>query len=217
MVGEIATILQAISVILACWAVIAGIDAWKREFVGKRKIEIAEQTLAKFFEVKDAIRFIRNPFARIDEGKSRKRSSGESEDESDALDQGYVAIERLQTKEGAFADFNALKYRFMASFGPENESIFGEVFKIVNSIRAATRTLARHYWNQGNRIAQSDAYEKRLQEMSRFERIIWDHGEADDDIMLKLAEVQKKLEEVTKPCFEEQMASYNLLTRKWKW
>jgi hypothetical protein len=60
---ELATIAQAVAVISACWAIISGVDAWKREFVGKRRIELAEQTLAKFFEVVDAVAFIRNPFS----------------------------------------------------------------------------------------------------------------------------------------------------------
>ena len=74
---QIATILQAVSVMLACWAVISGIDAWKREFVGKRQIEIAEQTLAKFFELRDAIIYIRNPFSTLSEGKSREKGKQE--------------------------------------------------------------------------------------------------------------------------------------------
>jgi hypothetical protein len=49
----------------ACWAIISGIGAWKREFVGKRQIELAEQTLAKFFELRDAIAYLRNPFGTI--------------------------------------------------------------------------------------------------------------------------------------------------------
>jgi hypothetical protein len=214
MVIEVASILQAISVILACWAVIQGIDAWKREFIGKRKIEVAEQTLAKFFEVKDAIRFIRNPFAHIEEGKSRKRSPNETESESDALDRGYVAIERYQKKESALADFSALKYKFMASFGPQTEEIFSETFKIANSIVTASQTLAHHYWGRSRFGSQPDAYERGMKEMQAFESIIWDHGEGDDKIMLKLAELQKELDDVTKPCFEEQMAGYTALTRK---
>ena len=51
----IVDILQAISVMSACWAVIAGIDAWRREFVGKRRIELAEETFEAFFAVRDAI------------------------------------------------------------------------------------------------------------------------------------------------------------------
>ena len=48
-------IVQAVGVIFACWAIVSGVDAWKREFVGKRKIELAEAVLSKFFEVKDAV------------------------------------------------------------------------------------------------------------------------------------------------------------------
>ena len=70
---------QAGAVIPACWAIISGIGAWKREFIGKRQIELAEQALAKFFEIKDAIAMIRSPFSRSDEGLSRQRSEHESE------------------------------------------------------------------------------------------------------------------------------------------
>jgi hypothetical protein len=48
---DLATIGQAVAVISACWAIIAGVGAWKREFIGKRRIELAEQPLGKFFEV----------------------------------------------------------------------------------------------------------------------------------------------------------------------
>ena len=69
---------EAGAVISACWAIVSGIGAWKREFIGKRKIELAEAVLSKFFEVKDAVAFIRNPFSTSEEGKSRQRSVGES-------------------------------------------------------------------------------------------------------------------------------------------
>lgn len=46
-------IAQAVAIISACWAIISGIGAWKREFLGKRRIELAEEVLATFFEIKD--------------------------------------------------------------------------------------------------------------------------------------------------------------------
>ena len=72
-------IVQAVGVIFACWAIVSGVDAWKREFVGKRKIELAEAVLSKFFEVKDAVAFIRNPFSTLRRGgqESQTRSVGE--------------------------------------------------------------------------------------------------------------------------------------------
>ncbi len=70
---DIAVIAQAVAVVSACWAIISGVGAWKREFIGKRQIELAEQLLSKFFEVRDAIAFIRSPVGSSGEGKSRKR------------------------------------------------------------------------------------------------------------------------------------------------
>ena len=67
--AEISTIAQTVAIVSACWAIISGVGAWKREFIGKRKIELAEQVLAQFFEVRDAIACIRNPFSSSDEGK----------------------------------------------------------------------------------------------------------------------------------------------------
>ena len=150
MVGipDVATIVQALAVITACWAIVSGIGAWKREFLGKRQIELAEETLAKFFEIRDAITFIRNPIARMDEGKTRQHGQHESEEESALLDRGYIVIERYNQRETAFADFNVLKHRFMASFGVETEPIFTRTYKVVNSVFSAARTLALHYWPQ---------------------------------------------------------------------
>jgi hypothetical protein len=34
-------LMQAGSVLAGSWAIIRGIDAWKREFIGKRRIELA--------------------------------------------------------------------------------------------------------------------------------------------------------------------------------
>jgi hypothetical protein len=213
---DVATLGQAFSVIVACWTIIAGIDAWKREFIGKRKIELAEQTLAKFFEIKDAITYIRNPFSHIGEGRTRERSPNETSAESEALDRGYVVVERYQRRETTFSDFQLLKYRFMATFGQETEEIFSETFKIVNSITFAATTLAHHYWNRENRLEhRPDAYERGIKEMQDFEKVIWDYGKGDDEIRLKLVEIQTKLEAVTKPCFDEAMGTYTALIKRW--
>lgn len=123
---ELATVVQAVSVLAACWAIISGIGAWKREFSGKRQIELAEQVLAKFFEIRDAITFIRNPFSHKGEGSTRQRGDHETPEQTQLLDRGYIVIERYVQKEAAFAEFNTLRYRFMASFGFQTEEIFTE-------------------------------------------------------------------------------------------
>ena len=213
---ELFTLAQAGAVISACWAIISGIGAWKREFIGKRQIELAEQVLAKFFEIKDAIAMIRSPFSRSDEGSSRKRSEHESRETSELLDRGYIVFERYSTKESAFADFNTLKYRFMASFGAESEQIFTDTTTILNTIFVSAQMLGTHYWQRQGRVPMDPEESKEhLQEMQRHQQIFWDHGTDDDEIRKKLAAVQQRLDAIVKPCFQEPMRTYTWLTRPW--
>lgn len=213
---DIATIAQAVAVISVCWAIISGIGAWRREFIGKRQIELAEQVLAKFFEVKDAIAFIRNPFSSKEEGKSREKSECESDHESELLDRGYIVVERYTKKEITFSEFNTLKYKFMATFGPETEEIFTETNNALNSIFFSARRLAKHHWpRQGRMKMEADEFQKHLDEMHRHEGIFWDSYNEDDEVRTKLKEIQERLETITAPCFKEPMKTYSLFTRKW--
>ena len=213
---ELFTLAQTGAVISACWAIISGIGAWKREFIGKRQIELAEQVLAKFFEIKDAIAMIRSPFSRSDEGGSRKRSEHESRETSELLDRGYIVFERYSTKESVFADFNTLKYRFMASFGAESEQVFTDTTAILNTIFVSAQMLGTHYWQRQGRVPMNpEEGKEHLQEMQRHQRIFWDHGTDDDEIRKKLAAVQQRLDAIVKPCFQEPMRAYTWLTRPW--
>lgn len=212
---ELATIAQIVAVISACWAIISGVGAWKREFIGKRQIELAEQVLAKFFEVKDAIAYIRNPFSSSDEGKTRQRRDGETTAESDLLDRGYIVVERYSKKENVFVDFNTLKYKFMASFGPETEQIFIETNKALNSIFVSARMLATHYWQRQGRVQmEKDEFHKHLDEMHRHEGIFWDIGSDTDEIRVQLKAIQERLEQATASCFQEPMSTFKTLTKK---
>lgn len=213
---ELATIAQLVAVISACWAIISGVGAWKREFIGKRKIELAEQALAQFFEVRDAISFIRNPFASSSEGRSRERSEEETDSESELLDRGYIVVERFGKREQAFLQFNITKYRFMAAFGRESESIFSDTTKIVNSIFVSARALSTHYWKrQGRAHMTPEEFKKHLEEMHRHEGIFWEIND-DDEINRKLSVILKRLEQITAPCFQETMGTYELLTRRFR-
>lgn len=213
---ELATIAQAVSVVAACWAIITGVGAWKREFIGKRKIELAEETLASYFEIKDAIAFIRSPFSSDTEGSTRNRSPHETDPEKQLLDRGFIVCERYEKKKEIFVKFSTLKYKFMAVFGPETENIFTETHQIINSIFASANMLANHYWKRQGRIQMdTDEFQKHLDEMYRHEGIFWDGYNENDEVREKLLTIQAILETVTKPCFEEPMKTYAIFTRKW--
>lgn len=213
---ELATIAQAISVVAACWAIITGVGAWKREFIGKRKIELAEDALAAYFEIKDAVAFIRSPFSSSAEGNTRERSIRETDAERQLLDRGYIVFERYEKKRDIFVRFSTLKYKFMAVFGPKTEEIFTDTNKVINSIFTSANMLATHYWQRQGRVQmEADEFQRHLDEMHRHEGIFWDRYNENDEIREKLTAIQTTLETVTKPCFEEPMKTYTIFTNKW--
>jgi len=213
---DLATIAQAVAIISACWAIISGVGAWKREFIGKRKIELAEETLAAFFEIKDAISFIRNPWSIGNEGKSRQHGPHETEAESQLLYRGYIVFERYESKKEIFVRFNTLKYKFMAVFGKETEKIFNETNNTLNSIFVSANMLATHYWQRQGRVKmEKDEFQRHLEEMHKHEGIFWDRYNEKDEVREELSNIQKELERVTKPCFEEPMKTHIIFTKKW--
>ena len=68
----VADAITAFSAAIAAISFVYGISAWKRKFVGKRRIELAEIVLTKFYEAAEVIRAIRSPFHWREEGKSRQ-------------------------------------------------------------------------------------------------------------------------------------------------
>jgi hypothetical protein len=54
-----------------------------------------------------------------------------------------------------------------------------------------------------------------LDTMHRHEGIFWDCMDEEDGIRQKLQSIQDKLDKITKPCFEEPMKTYSILTTPW--
>jgi len=52
-------VLNQILAFIAICVALYGIDAWRREHVGKRHVELAEDSLALFYEASDIIKHIR--------------------------------------------------------------------------------------------------------------------------------------------------------------
>jgi hypothetical protein len=172
--------------------------------------------LAVFFEIKDAIAFIRNPWSSGEEGKSRNRATYETEAESQLLDRGYIVFERYESKKEIFIRFNTLKYKFMAVFGPETENLFKDANQTLNSIFTSANMLATHYWQRQGRVKmEADEFQKHLEEMDKHEGIFWDRYNENDEVRNQLTEIQQRLEQVTKPCFEEPMKTYTIFTKRW--
>ena len=196
---NIADVITAISVAIAALAFVSGINAWRREFVGKRRIELAENILALFYEAEDAIREIRNPFSNVGEGSTRKRADYESEEEAKILDNAYIVFERYQKREKLFAELRSMKYRFMATFGSSTGEAFDEIRMIINEIFAAAHILGTYYWKRQGRVQMSEEeFQKHLEQMRKYEAVFWSHTISQDEIVPRVQRAVGKIEAIAR-------------------
>ncbi len=192
---DVTNILESISLIVAAWTVIIGVNAWRREYIGKRKLELAEEVLVLFYEAQDAIRYIRNPFGYGGEGSTRNVAPNELPEEKQINDNAHVVFERYNKRQDLFNKLYSMRYRYMARFGKDAAKPFDELNKIVNDIFISARMLP-HYWKaQGHRQWKDDAeFRKHLDEMHKYEAVFWEMTPDRDHITPRVNAVISEIE-----------------------
>jgi hypothetical protein len=212
---EIVQILQSVSVIFACLSIILGVDAWRREYIGKRKIELAEDVLTLFYQARDAIRRIRSPFGHQGEGQSRKPGEYETPEQKESRDSAYAAFERYEKERDVFNKLDVIRYRFMARFGSNTNKPFHEIRSVISEIFTAANRLANYYWPRQGRVQMSgEEFKRHLEEMHKYEGVFWEGSEENDLIKQKVDDAIKTIEGICRPIIEEQSGVGSLLVKK---
>lgn len=145
------------SLIISSWAVVFGVDAWRREHRGKRRIDLAEQTLTSFYEAQDSIRSMRSPLSFESEGKSRKQLENETPEQKVARDRANIMFERFERHREVFNKLHATRYQFMALFGRESAKPFADLHKVTSEMLAAASTLANIWADRPERYPPENA------------------------------------------------------------
>lgn len=122
--------IQVVATLIATGTVVWGINTWRREHIGRKKIDLAEEILALAYEARDAFERIRYPLELAGEGGSRTSGREETPDEKAALNYAYIPVERWNERADLFAKLRSLRYRFMALNGKEYDKPFDELVKI---------------------------------------------------------------------------------------
>ena len=194
--------ISSIAVLIAALTFIAGVSAWRREFVGKHHMELAESVLAMFYEAADAIRQIRNPCSFVGEGTTRKRAENELAEDSRLLDQANIVFERYQKRKTLFSQIGAKRYRVMAMFGPSAKEPFDELDAIINEVLNAARMLGSHYWPRQGRVEMAPKeFKKHQHEMQNYEAIFWLMDEDKDTISPRVQRIIEEIETILQPAF----------------
>lgn len=183
--------LQALSIAVTAVFAIIGLNAWRRQLVGKRRIETAEETLLAAYKVRDAFTYFRSPgrpFA--GEGSTRPgRGENESEGLASIKDSYFVPIERLQDARivEAFAQLSKAALLSETYFGTATAKPFQDILQARNRVVVAAQMLLR--------TAGDESVNPKLRE--RWEAEIWAGKPEEDEIA---ATVEKSIYEIEAMC-----------------
>jgi len=180
-------IVQTLAIIAASWVAIRGVNAWEKEFQGKRKIELAEEALYLFYRAEWAVEAIRFPVYDLAQGQTRQPESDETPEQRQARDRAYVTFKKIMEQGQIFDELHKLRFRFMVRFGKENEKLFDDLKRIVDEIKVSARELAE-LWTENTNV----------EEIKHHKSIIWS-GRADDAIKGRLEKIISDIEEICKP------------------
>lgn len=127
-------LLPYLPTIVALVAIVVGYSAWKRQLVGTRIITLLEDVLTSFYNARDAIAEIRSLF--ILEGEGSSFTTTESSPTQPTTENYYynVFFERYSRYQELFNLLQVQKYRFMATYGAENEEPFIRLNSVINEL-----------------------------------------------------------------------------------
>lgn len=188
--------LKQISILIAAWVAIYGIDSWRREHTGKRRIELAEDTLALFYEAVDIIKLMRLPVSFTNETENIERWKHESDAEFQARKNASVVFVRYNQHLELFNKIYSMRYRFMAQIGRDKAKPFDDLKNIVNEITGAARALSRLWSHEC--LVTDDQRKQHRELIKKYEAVFWDEFEYDDPITLKVNAVITEIESTCK-------------------
>ena len=180
------TVMAGLATLMAGWAAIQGVDAWRSEIVGRRKAELAEEVLAQFYRARDVLIWARLP--------DRPLETVPQSGDRDRLHQSHASpIERLTQESALFSELQASRYRFMAYFGEESAHPFEEMRAIHGEVMSSAESLIR----DPNELA-SDT------DRDRWEDAIGWVDDGDDKLARRLTETIAAVEYVCRPLIADQ-------------
>ena len=188
--------MMGLSAVVAGWAGIRGLNAWRAETVGRRKTELAEEVLAQFYRARDVLTWARFPTSDDDDDRTDdvRVRSGPNDDELERREI-FTPVDRLTRESQVFSELQASRYRFMAYFGEEATRPFEEIRAIHSEIIASAHNLIRTYGQDptGPEEAERDQWEA---------AIGWGEGEG-DPLKSRLDLAVKAIEQTCRPLIEE--------------
>lgn len=190
--------LDSVAVIIASGVAIWGINAWRREHVGKRRIDLAEETLALFYEARDVINAARSVLGFDTEYREAEKIQREASGNESGPQEVLIVTYRLYRRNDLFARIRTLRYRFAAAFGNRAATPFYELVRLKSEVIVAERRLAelrRERRSTGEAAA-------RLAQVSQLSDVVELGGVDSDPTTQRLNRIVERIEHVCGPVIQ---------------
>jgi hypothetical protein len=167
----------------------------------KRRLDVAEEVLALFYETEEAIRVLKSPFGFMADGRQPERES----DTAANVSTGPASIveQQYQMREGVFNNLRSKKYRFRATFRGDTGEPFELIEAALTKILTAARMLRNFYWPKlsqdrlgASTFVNNAQREQFLRDMKIQEDIIYS-GDGADEISEQVAQAVRMVEAIT--------------------
>jgi hypothetical protein len=202
LIATIGSIIQSVAVIVATVVAVRGINAWRREHVGRKRIDTAEEILELFYQARDHFAHIRSIGAHLGEGSTRKPEPNESAEDKELLDRAFVTIERYRRHSDDFAKLRRLRYRALAYWGTRAAAPFDAMEEVIGRILTAAQAVT-YYWKRQGSGHYPEGFELHLKQKRAYEADIWERP-TDDPIKPIVERMVKQVEELCRPVIEVQ-------------
>ena len=179
LINIIAALIYAVATCFAGGVAIWGVRSWRREFRGKRQIELAEDALALFYEAEKALIAMRSPLSFSGEGETRKQGENETPEQKAARDQAFVVYERYKEREQVFNKLLSMRFRFMAQIGKTEAEPFEEMRSILNKIFRSAQWLA-DLWSKDTSCYDPEKLEKHTEIVQKYQATFWEDAPVDE-------------------------------------
>jgi hypothetical protein len=130
----IAALFYAFATIYAASVAIWSVRSWRKEFTGKRKIELVSNTLTLLYNVKSSIQAIRSNLLMVNEGTTLKATEVEDPLQKKFRVKANSIYETYNRNINIFNNLLPVKFKFMAEFGKDTEIHFDKITSIINTI-----------------------------------------------------------------------------------
>lgn len=163
---------------------------WREETVGKRRLELAEDTLSSFYQIQEIISDARAPMIWAGEMVVE-----EGVPEEVTRHYAYGPMRRLKHSMAVILDLRTKRHRFAAVFGPDKTKPWSDIERVLSAMDAASFTLLSTRHHEGvERSEIAGFYAK--------QRSILARGLDGDEIAAQVAVAVSDIETICRPIIQ---------------